>query len=784
MQKFLLNGEWSLTFTLPDEDKRIETTVSVPCNVEPYLVALGLIDDYMPADNAFATQKFEAVDDWTYTKCFDAPEIAEGYTQNLVFEGIDTIAEVFLNGEKLLDCNNMHLTHRIDVTNRLKKTCNELKVVIRSSELYAREHLHDMFSSSRDGVTNYDSYAHLRKARHQWGWDNAPRLITSGIIRSVYLEQLPPKRFEEVYLFTDKITDDYVLLGANWIYKTPKKVFCNHRIRVSLLDGDCVIHSQEEPALFVQGSSSYVVPRDKISLWWPAGFGEPKLYTVRLEMLEEGEVVARYEAPFGIRTIKLDWTEDTSDECPGEFVFYVNGERTYIRGTNWKPLDPLVSLSDAKLKEGRALAEIKALNCNMVRVWGGGIYEDEIFYNFCDRNGIMIWQDFMFACEVPPTDDEYCKTVAEEATFIVKKYRNHPALAVWCGDNENDKVMQHKNQNSQALPSDSKISREVLKKAVLCNDHFRTYLPSSPFVSDKTFIETTKGELIHHSTERHLYAEIHLEPSAIRACKSIFLGETGPFWTSAITVNNRIFAREKARAERLWNAPVELPVARNTTIFHQDEYYFKRWRQSAKTNCEKLLGRDFAFSELHDFSIALNLLCAEDFKDLIEYCRTSRPHKTGVIWWSLMDMFPMLFNYSVIDCDYNRKMPYYWIQKSQQEFALMAVRKEIGGKLALYAANDTLEEHKAEYTVTAYEEDLSSHVIASGVCTQAKNAVGLIRQIEEGDRPQLLIIKWTENGNTYFNHAFTQTTSYDIMRAWVEIIGREGGFLDDLLELK
>lgn len=783
MNKILLDGKWKLSFTLPDGNRRIETTVDVPCNVEPYLLELGLLDDYMPADNAHATQRFEAVDDWTYETAFDAPVCQEGATERLVFEGIDTVAEVYLNDEKILDCRNMHMANCADVTGRLQAH-NVLRVVIRSSELYAREHLHDMLSSGRDGMTNYDSQSHLRKARHQWGWDNAPRLLTSGIIRSVYLEQLPPNRFEEVYLYTDKIASDHVLLGANWICRTERKDLSNHRMRVSLLDGENEIFSQTERMLFVQGLCRFAVPRERIKLWWPCGFGEPKLYTVRLEMLDGDSIIASYEQPFGIRTIRLDWTEDREADGAGSFEFFVNGEPIYIRGTNWKPLDPLASLADQKLKTGKALQEIKNLNCNMVRIWGGGIYEDSCLFDFCDQNGIMVWQDFMFACEIPATDDDYCDLVAREAAYIVKKYRNHPSLAVWCGDNENDKVMQHLHQNSCALPSDSRVSREILKKAVLCNDPYRNYLPSSPVVSDRTFIETTKGNLIHRQTERHLYPEIYLEPAAIRACGNIFLGETGPFWTNAIAVNEEIFARERKRAERLWDEPFTMPLARNATIFHQSEYYFKRWHQSGRDACERLLGRDFSFDEFKDFTLALNFLCAEDFKDLIEYCRVSRPEKTGLIWWSLMDMFPMLFNYSVIDCFGGRKLPYYWIRQSHQEFALLGVRREIGGELALYAVNDTLQKHTASYTVTAYDREMSSRVIASGICSQGPNSTDLIQRIAEPDEPQLWIIRWTENEKTYTNHVITKNSSYNVTRKWVEVICRETGVYDEVLELK
>jgi beta-mannosidase len=254
-----LNGLWDLSFTMPD-GTAYQTQAAVPGNVEPVLQQLGLVGDYMPADNKFATEIFEGVDDWCYTRSFDI-QLAEGYEPYLVFDGIDTIAEVYLNGERVLDCANMHLQHRIPVAGKLKAKNNELKVIIRSSQLWAREHLHDMFSQAHDAGSLYHSAAHLRKARHQWGWDNAPRLLTSGIIRSVYLEQLPPNRFEEVYLYTDKIADDHVLLGANWICRVEKKDLSHHCMRLSLLDGEGEIFSQTKRMLFVQGLCRLAVPR-------------------------------------------------------------------------------------------------------------------------------------------------------------------------------------------------------------------------------------------------------------------------------------------------------------------------------------------------------------------------------------------------------------------------------------------------------------------------------------------------------------------------------------------
>ena len=777
----MLNGNWHLRFTMPDSTEQHEIDVTVPCNVEPYLVKLGLLTDFMPPDDPFATQAFEGVDDWTYTTSFIAAPAAD-CRRELVFEGIDTIAEIFLNGKPILNCRNMHLTYRADVTDRLIDGENELKVVIRSSELWAREHLHDMQTISRDAATVYDSQSHLRKARHQWGWDNAPRLLTSGIIRDVYLEEIPSKHFEDVYLYTEALEEDFVHLGINWIYRTPRKNLSNHAFCFSLLDGDRVLFTHTGKIMFVQGTFRYKVARDLVELWWTRGFGTAKLYTARLEMLEDGEVVATHEEDFGIRTVKLAWSEDTDGEGDGAFQFYLNGERLYVRGANWKPLDPLASKADEKLKTMRALDELVSLECNMVRIWGGGIYEDPFFFDYCDRNGILVWQDFMLACEASSSDTLYCEMIDEEARFVLKKYRNHPSLAVWCGDNENDMFLTWCNRGMRVLPSNSVISRQILDRAVRACDPYRDYVPSSPVLSDRVYRTLGKGAT-RWQTEDHLYVPIIDQPRALRDSKSFFLGETGPIDMNAIATNARTFEKERARAERLWNVdPPAVRICKDLNM-HQSDFYFKKWRHAGRIACEHFYGRDFSFAEFEDYALAINFICAEVYKDLIEYCRVSRWSKTGVLWWSLIDMFPMLFNYSVIDSEHQRKLPYYWIRQSQQTVTLMGVRRTLDAPFMLYGVNDTREERHISYRVTAYDHAGTATLVCEGNLSLGANFATEICELSCGDAPCLLILSCTDGETTQKNHVITGKASYDVTRRWVEIIGRECGFYDDILEL-
>lgn len=783
MKKQMLDGAWNLSFTMPDTTDRYETEVTVPCNVEPYLVELGLIDDYMPVETPFATQKFDGVDDWTYVRYFDAEPCAAGVRRELVFDGVDTIAEVYLNGEKLLDMENMHLQYRADVTDRLLEKGNEIKVVIRSAVLWAKDHPHDNFSTTTGAKnTGYDDFMNIRKPRYIWGWDNTPRLLTSGIVRSVYIEEIPEKYFASIYAYTRSITDREVGLGFDWQYVTPRKSICDHRIRVSILDGDEVVHSDCYKAMFYQGTFRCVLPRDKVELWWPAGMGEPKQYIVKMEMLEGENVVAERSEKFGIRQIHLDWTEEVTAEG-GRFHFIVNGVETFIRGTNWKPLDPLTSLADKKLKDRRALDELVNLHCNMVRIWGGGIYEDEFFFDYCDSHGIMIWQDFMLACEITTREPHFAELMDTEARYIIKKYRNHPSLAVWCGDNENDGFMLWVNRDkTMSRPSHNLVSRVTLKACVIECDPYRDYVPSSPYMSDEHFLESRSGKpLTRFLPEMHYYTNPYHSPARLRENKSIFFGETGPIPLNSISANPAFLERESERAREMWDKPSS--SAELTLPYHQNPSYFMGWREAGKFVCQNCLGRDFSFDEFKDYTIAINYLCSEMFKDIIEFCRVSRPEKSGVLWWSLLDMFPMLFNYSVIDSEFNRKLGYYYIRQSQQEFVLAAVRKTMNGRMVLYAINDTMKDVTAEYSITAYDKELNARTIATGTCSQKKNSYDWVNKPAESSEPELWIIKWNYEGKECVNHVVTGKIDLDTMKKWLRVIEKEYGEEGNFCEL-
>jgi beta-mannosidase len=759
-----LTDGWTLSFTHPATGERHRMPATVPGNVEIDLQRHGLIDDPCPPDDVGAMRRWELVDDWTYETRFDAPEPAPGERVNLVFEGVDTIADVALNGEHVLRCENMLIPHAVDVTGRLRPGRNELSVRIRSAELHARGFACDAFQVSRDR----QAQAYLRKARHMWGWDNAPRLVSAGIWRPVRLEILPPVRFSEIYAYTQKVTADTVHIGLNWAFETPEADLTPYCGRVTLASDGKVEHSFDFNVDFVAGRLLQELPRDAVRLWWPRGYGDPHLYELTVTLYKHDETVAEHRARFGIRELELRYTETTTPEGDGEFVFVCNGEKIYVNGTNWKPLDPLHSRAEARVR--KALELCLDLNCNMVRIWGGGVYEDHPFFDFCDENGLLVWQDFMFACEFPPRDPFFLDAVRREADTIVKRLRNHPSLAVWCGDNEvDDMFFWNTTVPKNILPSDNAVTRRVLRDAVLSHDPYRSYVPSSPYISDILARErwhppeTRSGRC---SPEKHLYPGNEKFREAFRDTPAHFVGETGPFFINAMSQTPWIVERELPRARRLWETPID---GRDYTLDrHQRDVYFLTWKDASRHRLRHLFGRDFPLEPWEDLALGVNIICAEIFKFAVEYYRSMKWRKTGVLWWSLLDMWPMMFNYSVVDVDFNPKQPCYdWIRLSQQPRCLMVVEQQ-AGRPVLYAANDTRQPWHGRCRVVALDERGAETPIHAADFQSEPNRSTKLADLALPDAPRLWLIDWESDAGDSFNHfvAGRPPFSFQTCRDW------------------
>jgi len=309
-----------------------------------------------------------------------------------------------------------------------------------------------------------------------------PRIVSAGIWRPSFIEFRPKNRIEEAYMQTLSISEDKKQAELLLYYKINIAGSENENINFKnwelIITGCCGNSSFEkkEKLKFIAGHMQFSIG-DPI-LWWPKGRGQPNLYKITISLLQNSKIVDTFTFNHGIRTVELLRTSVTGLKGEGEFCFKINNEKTFVKGTNWVPLDAFHSRDKERVEE--AVSLVVDLGCNMIRCWGGNVYENTIFYNLCDENGIMVWQDFAMACAVYPQDEEFCKRIEYEVTCTVKRLRQHPCIVLWCGDNECDTSYLWFKMGID--PNSNIITRRVIPKVLRLHDPIRPYLPSSPYI--------------------------------------------------------------------------------------------------------------------------------------------------------------------------------------------------------------------------------------------------------------------------------------------------------------
>lgn len=759
---------WTLSFKHPQTGENHLIPAEVPGNFALDLAHAGLIkeSEIMPPDTDAPLREWEKVDEWVYQTEFDVPEIKADESLELCFQGIDTIADIFLNGEYIGHSDNMFISHSFILYGKVKPQRNQLEIRIANPIRQADMMEHDELAlwTSADSFPSY-----VRKIRCLQGWDNAPRLLTGGIFRPVELHIKPACRVEDIYLYTRSITPEAALIGIHLELTFPEEL--RHK-----LTGKIAMSWQGEEVLtheFLVNQRHFTFHDFEIAnphLWWPRGYGKANLYNFTVELLQGERKLARKEIVMGIRTIRLERTEIIDKDGKGDFAFICNNERIFCRGTNWKPLDALLCrITPERTKQALQLAI--DCNCNMLRIWGGGVYEEHDFYDFCDANGLLVWQDFMMACEFPPQTEEFRRIMENEAAFIVKKLRNHPSIALWCGDNEVDKGFFRKVCIPHAvLPSDNRITREVLRNTVMSCDPFRSYIASSPYINDDIVRE--KKDWREVVPQLHLYVDYAEFFNSVRRFPARFLGEVGPSLYCPISESPTLIELERSRLNRLWGSMPSGDTPRGSG--HQTDHYFATWQKVARRVVKAHFNRDFQLKEFDSFALALNLICASVYKHSIEYYRMDKPVRTGVLWWSLLDMWPMMFNYSVVDAALKPKLPYYWIRQSQQPVCMLMTQSSVADGFRLNIVNDTLEAFTAiPCCVLRFDEKTNKlmTIWEKTVDVPANSSVELTSNLHD-NVGGLMLLEWTLNGKVLRNHFIADAAPYDFetFRQWHEFL--------------
>lgn len=484
----MLDQGWM--FSQSGSDKWL--TATVPGTVHQDLLRHQMIPDPFWGTNEYRIQWVEN-EDWEYRMVFTVTDeqLARDGAM-MTFEGLDTYADVYLNGALLLKADNMFVGHEIPVKELLRRGENRLHVRFRSP---VKEALPQWTSNGFDYPADNDHHdkklsVFTRKAPYSYGWDWGIRMATSGIWRPVCISFYDEACIADYHVKQVSLTDSLAVMSNELEINcvSPDDTGAEVVVMASL-NGKPIVKTGKT-VILKPGVNRVEVPVEIKNpvRWMPNGWGDPVLYDFNAYVVCDGAAVASESHRIGLRTVRLVNEKDGHGES---YYFEVNGKPMFAKGSNYIPADmSLPSMTDERY--AALFRAIKEANMNMIRVWGGGTYEDDRFYDLADENGILVWQDFMFACTAYPADSTFLKRVSEEADYNIKRLRNHACLAMWCGNNEVFEGMKYWGWKSRYSPevyakmrSDyDKLFRELLPAKVQQWDEGRSYVHTSPYFAN------------------------------------------------------------------------------------------------------------------------------------------------------------------------------------------------------------------------------------------------------------------------------------------------------------
>lgn len=606
-----LNKGWNLT----TDTLGIDLQVDIPSEAHADLYDAGLIPH--PYEEGEVEQELQWIPQhiWDYSLRFDVDNnIWQKDNIDLIFNGLDTYADVWLNGEKILHSDNMFVRYEKEVKKLLKKQDNELKV-----RFYP-------FDKQRDSLMGTyrlrfpEKYAVMRKAAYQNGWDWAPRYLNIGIWKNVELLGWNDYKIENIAFLTKNVTDESAEMIANIeLYSDFEGV-----LRFDVFGNGTKL---AEKSVSCQGKNIVSIPftLENAELWWPNEMGEQKMTEFEVEIYKDNKLADTQKVTTGIRKIEL---VEEPDSIGCAMYFKVNGKKVYIKGANYVP-EEMIETWMSKDKTLNLLAECVPAHFNMLRVWGGGIYPPDYFFDICDSLGIMVWQDFMFAGTTYPYSDEFLNNVKEEAIQQVIHYQNHPSLALWCGNNEvSEGYVNWGWQQSMGWSDDDYAEMKrgmdtlfvnIFSEVVDTYDGTRDYWPSSPKNGWGKAASLTEGDVHYWGVWwGELPYEAYLEK--VGRFNSEFGYQAYP--------NVETKHQKHPRGEELIQKHIEHYVI-STEAKRNDDW-----------------ARDVYYSQLSQaYGIGL----------AIEAQRAAKPRCMGTLYWQLNDAWPVI-SWSSIDYAGNKKL--------------------------------------------------------------------------------------------------------------------------------
>jgi beta-mannosidase len=684
MQSLNLNGTWKLRWA-DGQRGRLEYAAREQTDPERYIDArvpgevhldawrAGWIADPYVGTNCLAARWVEE-HQWAYRREFDVPAEALRGRSWLVFERLDLAATVILNGKEVGRQKNVFHPCRIEVTGSLKAGRNILAVNIESG-LY-----HAGTKPLEEGMARFpDHPLHksfwLRKPQCQFGWDWSTRFVNVGITGPVRLEWTADQVRLDQFVPLVELSPDLktgkvrARLFVEGLAKRPVRA----ELSAEVAGCRCRARVMVKPGL---NSYEVEVAVENPRLWWPVGHGPQNRYPVRAALRVGGRLVGERSAKVGFRHVRVN--QDPHPEKGRYFVIEVNGRRIFAKGGNFVPADMIFARIDRRRYDVLTDRALEA-NFNMLRVWGGGLYEGDDFYDLCDRKGILVWQEFIFAClKYPVTDQEFHESVKAEAAWNVRRLAEHPSLVVWCGNNELEWGCWEWGFDQGAVYPDYSLFHLTLPRILAREDPTRYYQPSSPFSPD--------GQ----------------HPNADE------LGDQHPWSVGFADLDFHKYRRMTCRFpnEGGFLGPTSLPTVLACLPEGQRRLQSFAWQvhDNAISNCQEpsptdritmeWLGKDSRRMSMEEYVYWGGLVHGEA---LSEYCANFRRRmfdSASAIFWMYNDCWPATRSWTIVDYYLRRTPAFHPVRRTMAPVSVVVA--EEGGEVAVFGINETAEAVSAE----------------------------------------------------------------------------------------
>ncbi len=669
-ENLFLNDDWQFAEEIISTSKEnlFWQPATVPGTVQTDLLNLGNIPNPFIGSNENSIQ-WISKKPWLYKKNFSlSKETLKKRKHFLRFDGLDTYASVYLNDSLILKVNNAFRSWEIDISSIIKPE-NKLLVFFKSTDSIEQKEANQLQYQLPESPRIF-----TRKPQFQYGWDWAPTIKTMGIWKDISLISYDNLRFKDVFLQTKTITDSLAQITAQLTINSSEDQEVS--IRITNQNTRETFFSTLD---IFQNQSEYEIPFliKTPKLWWTHNLGESFLYDIKIELIKGSKTIETYRKKLGVRSIELVTKKDSIGES---FYFSLNGKPVYMKGANIIPQN--IFLPEVTQEHySKLIDDVVAANMNMLRVWGGGIYEDNYFYQLCDANGILVWQDFMFACAMYPGDKNFLENVKQEAIENVKRLRQHPSVALWCGNNENSegwhrwgwqdgRTEEHKWEIWRHY---QKIFNEILPKIVDSLNPSVSYWESSPKYGRGNQRYQYEGDAHDWWVWHDGYPFEHFEQEVPR-----FMSEFG-FQSFPNFETIQYFTKQDS-------------INLNHPSFSTHQKHDRGFAL-----IKEYMARDFPIPvNGEDYVYMSQLLQSHGITKGIHAHRRAKPYNMGTLYWQLNDCWPAV-SWSSIDFFGNWKALHYKVKKAYKNVIIST--SEIDNEINISIINDTFSEIKDTLTI-------------------------------------------------------------------------------------